>query len=141
MVQKGQGGLLGTILDVAPSAIDAIFIEPPNNLIPSNRVPMQCPQLIAQWTEVTFMGAQSNTIKTRIIEVQLGRGSLDVTIPLRFFLAEPGRPGDSGALVSDSEGKGLGIYMGAVENLAGHTEGYCQHLLQVASIMNIEPIK
>jgi len=141
MIHEKGGGEVGTILDIGPEGIDAIMIEPPNGFAPQTRTEMPCPHLIAQWTEVSFKGVQSNTIKTRIVEVQLGRGSLDFTIPLRFFIAEPGKPGDSGSLVLDMQDNGLGIYMGAVANLVGHTEGYCQHLQQVAHVMNVKPLK
>jgi hypothetical protein len=100
---------------------------------------MECPHLIAQWTDVSFQGRQS-IVHTKIVEVELGRGSLVHWIPLRVFIADPGQPGDSGALLRDAQGKGVAIYMGGVHNSAGTMEGFGQHLGQVADDMDLIPL-
>ena len=115
-----------------------MLIEAPLPLQPQNLVPFSPMLLIPQWSDVDIDGSRSGVVRTKVIEVQLGRGVLDPMIPLRIFLARPGVPGDSGALVIDAaSGVGIGIYMGGLLNLAGSMEGCCQHLGQVAYAMNV----
>lgn len=139
-LQDGAGNAMpGTVLDLAAEGIDAALIEPQGGSShPQPLNPQKKPQLIPQWTDVQFVGARSGLVQTKIVEVQLGRGSMDPGIPLRLFLAKPGQPGDSGALVTDrNSGEGLGIYMGGMLSFTGHMEGFCQHLAQASHVMNV----
>ena len=83
-------------------------------------------------------GLKSGTFSTKITEVNSGRGTLHSSIPLRVFLANPGQAGDSGALVRDKNGMGIGLYMGEVTTPANVQEGFCQHLGQVEQSLNID---
>ncbi|MGI8912771.1 MAG: hypothetical protein ACR2JY_03090 [Chloroflexota bacterium] len=75
------------------------------------------------------------------------RGIFSSTLlPARIMLADYGRGGDSGALVQDlttsnpATGKQpvVGIYIGAVTDQAGHTEGVAQHAFQAMQLMDME---
>jgi hypothetical protein len=57
-------------------------------------------------------------------------------LPLRLGLEHAGQPGDSGALVLDSEGRAVGIYMGALVNALSMRFGLAQHAFQVSAVMN-----
>jgi hypothetical protein len=75
---------------------------------------------------------------TKVTEVSSGRGTLDSSVPLRIFLANAGQGGDSGALVVDSNGNGIGLYTGEVTTPANLQEGFCQHLGQVEKTMAVD---
>lgn len=100
---------------------------------------MTCLDQIPQWLDVSIVG-RLGTLRTKVIEVQLGRMAYHPSIPLRVFLGHPGQPGDSGALVCDLQGNGIGVYMGSLGSPLGHQEGFCQHLAQATHIMNLEPL-
>lgn len=127
---------LGKLLDTAPEGIDAALIQVPRNLLPPQLHHFVAQTHIAQWTDVQVYGRESGIFQTKVIEVTPSRGSLHYTIPLRVFLANPGKPGDSGSLVLNANGEGVGIYMGSVTSLANdQVEGFCQHLRQAAETL------
>ena len=130
---------IGKLLDVAPEGIDAALIQVPQAKLPSHLHPFTAQTHIAQWTDVQVYGRESGVFQTKVIEVTPSRGSLHYTIPLRIFLANPGKPGDSGSLVLNANGEGVGIYMGSVTSLANdQVEGFCQHLKQAAETLALE---
>jgi hypothetical protein len=127
----------GQLLDIAPEGVDAALIEvnpgPPN---PLNR--LRSRKLIAQWIDVD-LHTQHAKIRTKVVEVNSSRGSLHYSLPLRVFLSDSAMPGDSGSLVTTPGGVGIGIYMGSVVNPATQmSEGFCQHLGQAASALQID---
>ncbi|HVW78643.1 MAG TPA: hypothetical protein VHB45_13605 [Alloacidobacterium sp.] len=127
----------GTLLDLAPEGIDAALVRVSQSIWPGSPNPLQCQRFIAQWTDVDVYTA-SGSFSTKITEVNSGRGSLDPNIPLRVFLANPGQSGDSGALVLDTSGNGIGLYMGEMTTQANVQEGFCQHLAQVEDSMAVD---
>ncbi|HEV2616688.1 MAG TPA: hypothetical protein VGU63_08790 [Candidatus Acidoferrales bacterium] len=130
---------LGKLLDLAPEGIDAALIQVPRTLLPSHLHHFVAQTHIAQWTDVQVYGRESGIFQTKVIEVTPSRGSLHYTIPLRVFLANPGKPGDSGSLVLNANAEGVGIYMGSVTSLANdQQEGFCQHLGQAAETLALE---
>jgi hypothetical protein len=61
------------------------------------------------------------------------------SLPARIFLGWPREKGDSGALVTDLKGRGIGMYPGGIVNTAtSRMEGISQHLGQAAGILNCE---
>jgi hypothetical protein len=130
---------LGKLLDVAPEGIDAALIQVPRAQLPPHLHAFSAQTHIAQWIDVQVYGRESGVFQTKVIEVTPSRGSLHYTIPLRVFLANPGKPGDSGSLVLNANGEGVGIYMGSVTSLANdQVEGFCQHLKQAAETLALE---
>jgi hypothetical protein len=127
----------GTLLDVAPDGIDAAIIGVPRSLARLDGGPLEWQKFIAQWTDVEVYST-SGTFSTKITEVNSGRGTLDSSIPLRIFLATPGQAGDSGALVLDYAGRGVGLYMGSITTPANVQEGFCQHLGQAAESLDLD---
>jgi hypothetical protein len=127
------GGGSATIEDMAPPGIDAALLDlgsgPPALPFTSVRFP-------APWTDVHIDGAQSNVATTYMRTTDVV-GTLDKMFPIRLFLAKAAQPGDSGALVTDQQGNGLGVYMGEVANPAGVVEGVCQHLGQAEFHMSL----
>ena len=57
---------------------------------------------------------------------------------IRFFLADAGRPGDSGSLITDTLGRALGMYLGAATDPAVLTMGIATDISQAASLMDME---
>jgi len=140
----------GTLIDIGPGGqggIDAALVELPAGIAAEGERELACQNFVAQWTDVTLYG-RSGVIETKINEVTSSFGSLDYRIPLRVFLAYPGKQGDSGSLVMDSNGIGVAIYMGGMfiktstdrrtGEMAGHMIGLCQHLGQAKDVMKLE---
>jgi hypothetical protein len=127
----------GTLLDLAPEGIDAALVQVPSSNWPGSPGTLNCQKFVAQWSDVDVY-SPSGQFSTKVTEVSSGRGTLDPSIPLRIFLANPGQSGDSGALVMDSAGRGIGLYMGEVTTPANLQEGFCQHLGQVESSMAVD---
>jgi hypothetical protein len=129
----------GWIVDLAPDSIDAALIVPPPAVVHKLGRPLKCLPYVAQWTDVQFHGRGSpSPVKTKVTEVWF-RASNDPSLPGRIFLAGPGQQGDSGALVSDLSGNGVGIYLGGQINVATERmEGFCQHLGQACHLLHCE---
>ncbi len=127
----------GTLLDLAPEGIDAALVRVSKSHWPVSRNPLMCPQFVAQWTDVD-VHSPAGLFSTKVTEVSSGRGTLDSSVPLRIFLANAGQGGDSGALVVDSNGNGIGLYTGEVTTPANLQEGFCQHLGQVEKTMAVD---
>jgi len=135
-VQLTEG--FGTLADLAPEGIDAALIQVPKARMPDHVDTLSSQNLIAQWTDVEVHGRASGVIRTKVVEVTSSRGSLHYSIPLRIFLATPGQPGDSGSLVLNDKGEGIGIYMGSVTSPMNQQEGFCQHLGQAADALSLD---
>jgi hypothetical protein len=127
----------GKVLDIAPDGIDAALLEAPHCPAPPTRLPLRVARNVVPWTDVQLDGAQSGSIPTKITAVTDTRGSLSPVLPARVFLAAHGLPGDSGALVKDTIGVGVGIYVAEMVDMAGRTEGVCQHLAQAKETMDL----
>jgi hypothetical protein len=92
---------------------------------------------VGPWTDVGFEST-TGKIQTKVTAATDTRGSLDPSVPARVFLARPGQSGDSGALVIDSGGLGVGIYMGAIADASStRTKGMRQHLAQAGDTMGL----
>lgn len=135
-----RGGPPWMIVDLGPPLIDAMLLLPqaetahePHGAPGTFRVE----NLIAPWSDVRVVGGVSGAIETKVTHVTDTRGSLDPYLPIRMFLAEALRPGDSGALVTCRDA-GVGIYTASMRDHAGRSEGVCQHLGQVADCMRLE---
>lgn len=127
----------GTLLDLAPEGIDAALVRVSKSIWPDSLKQLSCQKYVAQWTDVDVF-TTSGGFSTKITEVSSGRGSLDPSIPLRVFLANHGQSGDSGSLVLDNSGNGVGLYMGEMTTQANLQEGLCQHLGQVEESMSVD---
>ncbi|HEX3472080.1 MAG TPA: hypothetical protein VHT28_12935 [Silvibacterium sp.] len=129
----------GTLLDLAPEGIDAALVQVnvPKSQRPEEVNKLTCQKFVAQWTDVDVY-SPTGQFSTKVTEVSSGRGTLDPSIPLRIFLANPGQSGDSGALVMDNNGNGVGLYMGEVTTPTNVQEGFCQHLGQVEESMAVD---
>jgi hypothetical protein len=120
-----------TIVDLPSYGIDAALLDTGTSgsltQLPAVRYP-------APWTPVTIEGAHC-TPSTTFMRSSDVTGSLHPMLPIRLFFAHAAHHGDSGALVLDQNGRGLGLYMGEVTNRGGVREGVCQHLGQVEQVM------
>jgi len=130
---RGQG----TVLDIGPDGIDAALVEPPPSVSPVLGSRLTVVPIVAPWTDVSFDGSQSGRIQTKVTSVTDTRGSLNPHVPARVFLAHHGKNGDSGALVLDSGGQGVGIYTAMIVDAAGRAEGCSQLLAQVEYVMQL----
>jgi hypothetical protein len=130
-------GCKGKIIDSGPDGIDAALIQTDCSKAVNPVVPLK---YIAPWMDVVFWGGSSGTIKTKITAVTDTRGILNSEVlPSRIFLANPGKPGDSGALVTTLKNdEAVGIYMGEFIDDAGQKGGIAQNVFQVTQIMDME---
>jgi hypothetical protein len=128
---------VGSVLDLAPASIDAALIAPPRGVSPQMKSPLECVRYVAQWTDVQFVGMGSRqAVQTKVTEVWF-RDVYHPSLPATVFLAWPGKPGDSGALVVDANGKGIAMYLGGQINTAtSRMEGFGQHLDQAAHLLD-----
>ena len=127
----------GTLLDLAPEGIDAALVQIQKSHWPANPTKLNCQRFIPPWTDVEVF-SPTGRFSTKVIEVSSSRGSLDPNIPVRVYLANRGQSGDSGALVRDNAGNGIGLYMGELTTPANLQEGFCQHLGQVEESMAVD---
>jgi hypothetical protein len=127
----------GRLIDVAPEGVDAALVEV-NQMPATTTKRLRTRKLVAQWIDVD-VHTQHSVFRTKVVEVNSSRGSLHYSLPLRIFLAHPANSGDSGSLVTTPGGVGIGMYMGSVTNPAtGASEGFCQHLAQAASALQVD---
>jgi len=142
IINEHNGKVVSSNIEkVCTNGIDAALVEIPDELLYPNQIKTR--QFLAQWEDVIFESRSSNTIvQTKIVEVSSGRGTLDPAIPLRLYTADVGIPGDSGALLKDSYGNGIGIYMGTITPIVNNNnlqlEGVFQHLMQAEKHLNID---
>jgi hypothetical protein len=89
---------------------------------------------------VTFSGVGSGASVQAQIQHSAPNGThLTQLHPLRLYLDKGGVPGDSGALVRNSSGAGVGIYIGKVPILGTHTYyGVAQLLSQAQYALNVD---
>lgn len=128
---------LGELIDLAPDGIDGALVAPLPTAPIGPTHELDCLDLVAQWTDVTCHG-RNKPWTTKITEVSSMR-SMHSMLPQRIVIAWPGDPGDSGALVTDEQGRGLGVYMGGTVNPAlMRQEGFCQHLGQLRHLLNLQ---
>lgn len=126
------GGGTAEIKDIGPPGIDATLLDvgsPHGSLASFSTITYPAP-----WTPVTIEGAHNN-VPTMFMRSSDVTGSMHHLLPIRLFLEQAAQPGDSGALVPDASGTGIGLYMGEVANPAGVREGVCQHLGQIEHAM------
>jgi hypothetical protein len=125
------------VLDVGPDGVDAALIEAPRFPTPPSNSVLTVEKRVVAWDDVLIDGTQSGLISTKVTLVTDTRGSLSPSLPIRIYLAAHGLPGDSGALVKNVSGQGVGIYMGAMADMVSRPEGFCQHLGQAVEAMNL----
>lgn len=127
----------GRVSALAPDGIDAAVVS--SDCIPKSGSPIQTLQIPVPWMDVEFEGSMSS-IATKITSVPDVQGVLtSPLLPARFFLANYGHPGDSGALVRDvNTQNAAGIYLGSFTNPAGGSGGIAQLAYQAQHILDIE---
>lgn len=137
-------GTYATIYDVAPPGVDAMLLRLPDDFFTRNDPPsgalLTVENLIAPYSDVIVEGGLSGQVATKIMAVTDTRGSLNPYNPMRIFLADPCRGGDSGSLTSLVDGRAVGIYTAALGHPSGGhpPEGVCQHLGQAAYCLGLE---
>lgn len=128
-------GGYGTLLDTGPDGIDAALVGSPGASSLGSSIDM-IPG-IWPWMDVYFDGRQSGRVRTKVVAVSDSRGTSSPYIPQTIYLAKHGQQSDSGALVMSSDGKGVGLYRGALQDPSGRNEGFAQHLGQIAGVMSL----
>jgi hypothetical protein len=134
-------GCTGNVCDVGPEGIDVALVESSCSVHVGNVV--NAKMLVPPWLDVTTTGASSGNWQTKISAVSDTRGVLtSAHLPSRLFLAQAGRGGDSGALVTSVvDGEPVGIYLGELADPSGRTEGIAQHCYQAVTLMDLELFK
>lgn len=137
-MKRGASTIQGTVVDLGPDGIDAALVEPPNSssILTGNAInPLT---FVTPWMDV-IINAAAGPINTKVTSVTDTRGILRSSLlPARVILADAGFPGDSGSLVNDPQGNGIGIYIGELTDPACRTEGISQHLGQVVDLMQLQ---
>jgi hypothetical protein len=125
----------GSLLDVAPPSVDAALVdtlEPP----PASASSIDVNPYVAPLAPV-IVQLRETDLTSRVTDVNdTFKIFNSAELPLRLGLEHAGQPGDSGALVLDSEGRAVGIYMGALVNALSMRFGLAQHAFQVSAVMN-----
>ncbi len=101
---------------------------------------LSVPKTVAPYTDVEFWGASSGHHVTKVTLVADTRGVVSSSLaPARVILADYGRGGDSGALVTITKRRAaVGIYLGVLTDPAGRSEGIAQHAGQATKCMGME---
>ena len=134
-------GATAKLVRKAPPTIDAAFLEtaaPPHlkkMTLLRFAVPGQSLRVIAS-AGITQRSVVTVTDTLGVIN--------DPYHPIKLYLDQPCKPGDSGALVDTTAGEGAGIYCGAMTNAtvaggAGQNVGFAQHLEQAVEILDLVP--
>lgn len=130
------------VIDVAPGAptgIDAMLLRPRGaKTILAAHKRLSALEWVNPFVPVEFTGAQSGLIKTKITQVDQLFASLDPRFPARVILDDPGRPGDSGALIRLDSGIGIALYTGRFRDKNRREWGIGIHLAQIAHCMSLE---
>jgi hypothetical protein len=133
-VQLGSGR--GIVVDVGPPAIDAMLVLPHGEEL-EHGSRLEVEDRPAPYTEA-YVHTSGLVQETMLMSVTDALGTLSPYVPSRLFLADACSAGDSGSLVTNREGKGIGIYTGRIQDIAGKAvHGVCQHLGQVVHCMNL----
>jgi hypothetical protein len=133
-VQLGSGR--GVVVDVGPPAIDAMLVLPHEEELETGSW-LEVENRPAPYTSA-YVHTSGRVLETTLMSVTDALGTLSPYMPSRLLLADVCRPGDSGSLVTNREGKGIGIYTGRIQDIAGKAvQGVCQHLGQVVHCMNL----
>jgi len=138
-VDLDKGKEIGKVIDLCFDGLDSALVAPDNNSLfaPGNKI--ETLKHIAAWTDVTVHGLVSGNIQTKITSVGDLRGLYTSWLqPIRLMLNDYGQPGDSGSIVTDNNGKGVGMYTGKVNDWRGLTEGIAVLLAQIEYNMDIE---
>ena len=129
----------GKLLDEATGGIDAAFIDVGSSPVLTNAITVQSnvvPGMLVQFID------QANNIKhAKVGTVSRADAMSSPYRQCTFMLSDNyGQSGDSGALVTErGTSNGMGIYTGVtVDPDSGDTVGECQHLGQVAKVLNLE---
>lgn len=132
-------GHTGRIADIGKEGIDASFVISHACKLKKGK-PIPPKRLLTQYSDVEIIVKDRLPVKTKITSITETRNILNHhMIPARILLGKALSPGDSGALVIDSETReAVGIYIGMLEDEFGHTEGVAQNAFQVAATMNLD---
>lgn len=136
MTSPHRPGGIGRVADLGAPGIDAVLIEPPAGGASTSTRHITSVKYVAPFTDVDML-LGAGTVRATVTSVTDTRGSLSTAFPGRVFLSNYGNPGDSGSLIQDLSGEGVGIYCGMVHTQAGNQEGYAQHLGQVVHTMGV----
>lgn len=134
----GQQGQLGR---ARYPPIDAAFVltTPPGGPIsPQPVAPLPCPAAgFRVWVESQKTPQQRHVIRTMDTLGVVRTGAF----PVLSFLDLPCVPGDSGALVSDLNRLGLGLYLGSMNTsqVPGGVVGLVQNLEQAVHVLKVDP--
>jgi hypothetical protein len=128
----------GKLLDEATGGIDAAFIDVGTSPVLTNAITVQAnvtPGMLVQ-----FIDQGNNVHHAKVLTVARADAMSSPYRQCTFMSDNYGRSGDSGALVTErGTGNGMGIYTGVtVDPESGNTVGECQHLGQVAKVLNLD---
>lgn len=129
---------MGKVIDVAPDGIDAALVS--CKCSRGGKTPILPIKYVAPWMDVEFKDASLRKVATKVTSITDTKGIFGSSIlPSRIFIAHAGKPGDSGALITEAgTNNAIGIYMGEFMDAAGQGGGIAQHAFQVTEIMDME---
>ena len=131
------------LADSGDCKIDAALITQAQ-AIPINAAALAVQAMPAPGTDIEILGhASPNPVFGKIAHTMIFPNYLSELNPMRVFLDVHGIPGDSGALVRETnKGPGVGIYMGQTNPYVAPNgqvvEGVCQYLEQARDALNLD---
>jgi hypothetical protein len=102
--------------------------------IPPTSAQLSLPTIVGSNAQVSVAGAVSQ-FKAKVLRVLEDPKYFGNLVTHRVFIDAHGRPGDSGALVTDNAGNAIGLYIGP-DGIS--TEGIAQHMRQVVTYFDID---
>jgi len=120
----------GSLADIDAATIDAAIIKINSSDWPAGLGSLSINSVISPGTKVQFKGAHTSVSGSvlRVFQFPNYYGNM---FGQRIITDCYGIPGDSGTLLQDNSGRGLGIYMGDIPDGSGGYEGMYQDLKQV----------
>jgi hypothetical protein len=160
VAEDGQGGHValtlgqifeqhcqGTVSRIGPPRVDAATVLPRTQGVQRSHAgaSIRCVPLVPPGLNVSFQGQASGIVTTIVTDVSNPRlmGIKNYFyIEFLLFLAQSGRPGDSGALVTVQDGPtdAVGLYLGEAIGCDGDTMGRCQLMAQVKHCLQIDEL-
>lgn len=130
-------GDTGTLTDYSDGNVDAALVA--TDSFPTRTTARDIVDEPINGDDAYFDGAETgSTITGQIMSTWYFPDNPDPYNPMRIFLDEHGKEGDSGALVCDkTSGDALALYVGEI-SANGQDMGMCQYLRQAVDLLDIE---
>ncbi len=128
----------GNLAVIDACTIDAAIIQIDPFYWPTGLQPLSINSAIAPGKTVAQLNGQYTTVAGHVLRVFQYPNYFGNLFGQRVIADCHGVPGDSGTLLMDSKGDGLGMYMGTIPDGAGGSDGLYQDLKQVEDYFDLK---